>query len=127
MINPSHRRKIHNYTVPAHFTFGWANLNANNSSSSGSGSGSAYPAGSVSNGSALLVLRSTNPASAGHCPDFPHDACWAQALYWVPHQDVMREGSGSGAQAYIGADDLVVVGVYCRSGMPECAWSEYLY
>lgn len=126
MIVPACRRKIHNYTVPAHFTFGWTSLNANTSSGS-SGRGSAYPTGPGSNGTALLVLRSTNPASADHCPDFPHDACWAQGLYWVPHQDVMREGGGGGVQAYIGADDLVVVGMYCRSGMADCAWSEYLY
>lgn len=72
----------------------------------------------------VLVLRSTNPASAGRCPDFPHDACWAQALYWVPPGDL---ASRDGAQVYVGRDDLYVAGTYCKGGMPGCAWSEYLY
>lgn len=93
---------MHNYTVPAHFTFGWKKNN---------------------NGT-VLILRSTNPASAKHCPDFPHDACWVQALYWVLREDIeLRHG----VQEYVGKDDLYVVGTYCKGGMPGCAWSEYLY
>lgn len=97
------RLEVHNYTVPARFAFGWQKTR---------------------NGT-VLVLRSTNPASAHHCPDFPHDACWAQGLYWVPRADI-RRGEGD-VQEYVGAEHLRVVGTYCRSGMPECAWSEYLY
>lgn len=127
------RRKIHNYTVPAHFTFGWANLMSPNTSTTTTSSRPAAPGG-WNGTAALLVLRSTNPASAHHCPDFPHDACWAQGLHWVPRADVVtvrrKGGGGSGVEGqeeYVGAEDLVVVGRYCRSGVPECAWSEYLY
>lgn len=74
----------------------------------------------------MLVLRSTNPASAHHCPDFPHDACWAQALYWVPPDDIWRI---NGVEVYMQASGSVLQlqGTYCKSGMPECVWSEYLY
>lgn len=94
--------KTHNYTSSAQFTFAWKH----------------------SYNGTVLILRSTNPGSAKDCPEFPHDACWAQALYWVPHQDIKREG---GVQEYVGREELYVMGTYCKSGLLECAWSEYLY
>lgn len=97
------RVRQHNYTVPAHFSFAWRHTNLNNT---------------------VLVLRSTNPASANHCPNFPHDACWTQGLYWVdPAALVWYDG----VQTYTGDSVVHVNGTYCKSGMEECAWSEYIY
>lgn len=106
LLGGGYRLLQHNYTVPAHFSFAWRRTN------------------NYTQGTAVLVLRSTNPASARHCPNFPHDACWAQGLYWVdPAALVWYDG----VQVYAGDSVVRVDGTYCRSGMPECAWSEYIY
>lgn len=98
------RSPKYNSSMPAHFSFAWKHHH---------------------NGT-VLILRSTNPASANHCPDFPHDACWAQALFWVSPDDIWRY---DGVEVYVapGLPLLYLNGTYCKSGMPECAWSEYLY
>lgn len=96
------RRPFNSYPMPARFSFAWQNLN---------------------NGT-VIVLRSTNPGSANACPEFPHDACWAQALYWVPKKYLVKK---NGTEKYVGPGVIVLNGTYCKSGMEECTWSEYLY
>lgn len=120
MNSNKNRLLQHNYTVPVHFSFAWrmAGLIGTNHTSYSH----CQPSGRAC--AAVLVLRSTNPARAHHCPNFPHDACWAQGLYWVdPAALVWCDG----VQVYAGDSVVRVNGTYCRSGMPECAWSEYIY
>lgn len=93
-----------NHSMLAHFSFAWKDIGSYNGS--------------------LLVLRSSNPASANHCPDFPHDACWAQGLHRFAPGDIKWM---NGRQRYAGKADICVNGTYCKSGNPDCAMSEYIY
>lgn len=97
------RSRKHNYTVPAHFSFAWLNTDLN---------------------TIVLVLRSTNPASANHCPSFPHDTCWAQGLYRVDPSSIVRY---NGVQVYAGDSVVRLKGTYCKSNMADCALSRYIY
>ncbi|KAG8159419.1 hypothetical protein KVR01_011080 [Diaporthe batatas] len=72
----------------------------------------------------LLVIRSNSPGSAHACPLFPYDACWAQGIHWVPESQI---GSTFVGDKYIGPHSIHLNGTYCKTGMPECIWSEYLY
>lgn len=72
----------------------------------------------------LLVIKSNSPGSAHSCPHFPYDACWAQGLYWIPEKYIKATDSG---YKYIGPESVHLNGTYCKTGMPECIWSEYLY
>ncbi|ROV88013.1 hypothetical protein VSDG_09208 [Cytospora chrysosperma] len=99
---PENWLPFNSYPMPAQFSFAWQNLN----------------------NSTVLVLRSTNPGSANACPNFPYDDCWAQGLYWVPKRYIKRK---NGVEKYVGPGVIVLNGTYCKSGMKECAWSEYLY
>ncbi|PSR81781.1 hypothetical protein BD289DRAFT_31550 [Coniella lustricola] len=76
------------------------------------------------NTTTMLILRSSNPANAHHCPYFPHDACWAQGLYPISQRDFEWV---DGEQRYIGRRFLRFPGTYCKSGMKACLWSEYIY
>lgn len=72
----------------------------------------------------LLILKSNSPGSAHACPNPPYDACWAQGLYWIPEYNIKPTDTGL---RYVGPQSVPFKGTYCRTGMPECAWSEYLY
>lgn len=72
----------------------------------------------------LLIIKSNSPGSAHACPEEPHDACWAQGLYWIPEHEIKPTDTG---YRYIGPDSVHLTGTYCRAGMEECVWSEYLY
>ncbi|KAK2596071.1 hypothetical protein N8I77_013578 [Diaporthe amygdali] len=71
-----------------------------------------------------LILRSNAPGSAHACPHFPYDACWAQGVYWVPEDYIKPTGGGD---RYVGPELIHLNGTYCKTGMMECVWSEYLY
>lgn len=72
----------------------------------------------------LLVVKSNSPGSSHACPSQPYDACWAQGLYWIPELQVKPTDTGD---RYNGPESVYFGGTYCRTGMPECVWSEYLY
>lgn len=72
----------------------------------------------------LLIIKSNAPGSAHACPNPPYDACWAQGLHWIPEHDIRPTDTG---YRYLGPETVHLNGTYCRTGMPECVWSEYLY
>ncbi|KAI3391562.1 hypothetical protein diail_7156 [Diaporthe ilicicola] len=72
----------------------------------------------------ILIVRSNAPGSAHGCPSFPYDACWAEGVYWVPESHVRETDDGD---RYVGPESVHINGTYCRTGMKECVWSEYLY
>lgn len=72
----------------------------------------------------LLVIKTNAPGSNHACPDAPHDACWAQGLYWIPECEIEPTDTG---YRYTGPEAVHINGTYCRSGMEECAFSELLY
>ncbi|POS80199.1 hypothetical protein DHEL01_v201391 [Diaporthe helianthi] len=97
-----------NTSIPVTFHFAWRPDVNNNLGEKGN----------------LLVIKSNSPGSAHACPFPPYDACWAQGIYWVPEKDIESTVAGD---KYIGPDSIHLNGTYCKTAMPECVWSEYLY
>ncbi|KAK7706658.1 hypothetical protein SLS64_007489 [Diaporthe eres] len=95
-------------SIPVTFHFGWKSKVHDNHGKRGD----------------LLIIKSNAPGSAHACPNPPYDACWAQGLYWISERDIRPTDAG---YRYLGPETVHLNGTYCRTGMPECVWSEYLY
>lgn len=95
-------------SIPVTFHFGWKSKVHDNHGKRGD----------------LLIIKTNAPGSAHACPNPPYDACWAQGLYWISERNIRPTDAG---YRYLGPETVHLNGTYCRTGMPECVWSEYLY